>query len=186
VNDVEQVLLPPWSHRIRMFTSARLWKSFLLVFGIPATLLSLVVAFTSGIENGTIVLFATWGVLAFLWALVGAIIDVTGGFTAAYVVTSEGVRFRLGKGARGAADAATMVGVLAGSTAAAGAGLLARSEQDAFIAWRDVRKVTIRERSRYIQIRAGLGSKPVGIYCTEQNFLPLCALVRARPPSTAG
>ena len=53
------------------------------------------------------------------------------------------------------------------------------AEQDAFLAWGDVRKVTISDRSRYLLIRAGFGSKPVGIYCTEENFSNVCAIVRA-------
>lgn len=183
MNDVENVLIPGWSYRIRMLSSARLWKSFVYVFGIPVTLIAVVVALTVGTNTGMIALLAGLGAFAFLWALVGAIIDISGGFTAAYVVTDRGVHFRLGKGSRGAADAAALAGLMAASPVATGAGLLARSEQDAFIAWSDVRKVTISERSRYVQIRAGFGSKPVGINCTEENFPAVCAVIRARCPA---
>lgn len=170
MNEAEEALLPGWSHQIRMLFSARLWKSFLLVFGIPALLLSIVVSFASGPGDGMVVLFGGLGLFGVLWALVGAIVDLTGGFTAAYLVTDRGVHSRLGKGARGAAEAATLIGILARSPSGAGAGMLALSEQDGFIAWSDIRKLTISDRSRYVQIRAGFGSKPIGIYCTEQNY----------------
>ena len=180
MHDTEELLLPGWTVRIRMLVSARLWKSFVLVFGIPVTLFSVVVALASGAYDGLIVLVGGLALFAFLWAAVGIVIDVTGGFTAGYAVTNRGVHFRLGKGARGAADAATLIGLLSRSPAAIGAGLLASAEQGAFIAWRDVRKVTIDARSRYIQVRAALGSKPVGIHCTEENFARVRHVVRER------
>ncbi|MBL0172116.1 MAG: hypothetical protein IPP90_15600 [Gemmatimonadaceae bacterium] len=186
MNDTEQVLLPGWSHRIRMLTSGRLWKSFVLVFGIPVTVIAIIVAFTVQPSDGMLVLAGGLSLFAVLWALVGAIIDVSGGFTAAYVLTDRGVHFQLGKGSRGAADAATLLGAFARAPGAVGAGLLARSEQEAFIAWSAIRKVTVRARSRYVQIRAGLGSKPVGIYCTEQNFTTVCDLIRDRRVVAAG
>jgi hypothetical protein len=165
-----------------MLFSARLWKSFLLVFGIPVLLLSLVVSFASKPGDGMVVLLGGLGLFGLLWAMVGAIVDLTEGFTAAYLVTDRGVHFRLGKGARGAAEAATLIGILARAPSGAGAGLLALSEQDGFIAWSDIRKLTISDRSRYVQIRARFGSKPIGIYCTEQNFVAVCGLVRAHLP----
>jgi hypothetical protein len=168
-----------------MLFSARLWRSFLLVFGIPVVLLGIVVSFVSGVGDGTTVILGGVGLFGLLWAVVGAVIDVTGGFTASYLLTNMGVHFRLGKGARSAADAAVLVGTLARSAGGAGAGLLARSEQDAFIAWIDVRKVTVSERDRYIQVRAGLGSKPVGIYCNHENFPQVRDLLHAKTGVTA-
>lgn len=185
MSDAEEALLPGWSHRIRMLFSARLWKSFLLVLGIPVVLLGIVMSFVSGPDDGLTVILGGLGLFGLLWAVVGAVIDLSGGFTAAYLMTNWGLHFRLGKGARGAADAATLVGALAGSAGGAGAGILARSEQDAFVAWSDIRKVTISEGGRYIQVRAGLGSKPIGIYCTEQNFHRVCEIVRSKPEPRA-
>jgi hypothetical protein len=180
MNEAEEALLPGWSHQIRMLFSARLWKSFVYVFGIPVLLLSIVMTFASKPGDGMVVLLGGLGLFGLLWALVGAVVDLTGGFTAAFLVTDRGVHFRLGKGARGAAEAATLIGILARSPSGAGAGMLALSEQDGFIAWSDIRKVTISDRSRYVQIRAGFGSKPIGIYCTEQNFSAVCDLIQAR------
>ena len=178
MNETEEALLPGWSYRIRMLFSARLWKSFLLVFGIPVLLLSIVMSFASKPGDGMVVLLGGLALFGFLWALVGAVVDLTGGFTAAYLVTDRGVHFRLGKGARGAAGADTLIGVLARSPTGTGAGMLALSEQDGFIAWNAIRKLTISDRSRYVQIRASFGSKPIGIYCTEQNFAVVCDLIR--------
>lgn len=179
MNEAEEALLPGWSHRIRMLFSSRLWKSFLLVFGIPVLLFGIVVSFVSGTGDGLVVLFGGMGLFGLLWAMVGAIVDLTGGFTAAYLVTARGVHFRLGKGARGAAEAATLLGILARSSSGTGAGMLALSEQDGFIAWSGIRKLTISDRSRYVQIRGSFGSKPIGIYCTEQNFSKVCDIIQA-------
>ena len=185
MNGPEVPLLPGWSHRIRMVSSARLWKSFLLAFGIPAVLLGIVVALVSGPADGATVVVGSVVLFAVLWAIVGAVIDVGGGFTAAYLLTTEGIHFTMGRGAKGAANVAALVGVMARSPGGAGAGLLARSEQEAFLAWNDIRKVTISEGGRYIQVRAGFGSKPIAIHCTEANFLSVRDHIRARA-TTAG
>jgi hypothetical protein len=166
-----------------MLASARMWKNFLLAFGIPAVVLGVVTAFIGGPGLGGTVIAGSVLLFAVLWAVVGAVIDIAGGFTASYLLTNKGIRFTMGRGARGAADAAALIGVLAESSGGAGAGLLARAEQFAFLAWSDLRKVTINESSRYIQVRAGLGSKPIGIYCTEENFPRVRDLVRVRMPT---
>ena len=67
-----------------MLFRLRLWKSFLLVFGIPVPLFGIVVTFVSGPRDGVVVL----GLFAVLWAVVGAVIDGAGGFTASYLVTA--------------------------------------------------------------------------------------------------
>jgi hypothetical protein len=179
----ETLLVPGWTVHIRMLGSARLWRSFVLVFGIPVTVLSVVVTFAANARDGLIVFAGALALFAALWGVVGVVIDATGGFIAGYLVTDRGVHFRLGKGARGAAGAAALLGVASKAPGAAGAGLLAAAERDAFIAWGDVRRVTVDSKGRYLELRAGLGSKPVGIHCTEANFAPVCDLVRAAVPS---
>ena len=120
---------------------------------------------------------------AVIWAAVGAVFDIAGGFHASYTITSKGIYFSSGKTEKDIADAVTVLGILSGSAGRTGAGLLARSEQDAFIGWSEVRKVKIREGKCYIFVRKGFGSKPIGLYCTEENFRPVLQAIRSHSPS---
>lgn len=178
MNDTDEDILLQWAHPIKMLFSARLWRTFVFVFGIPIVILGVIVMVAAGVKEGMIVVAGGFSFFAIVWAIVGAVVDISGGFSASYVVTKKGVYFSSGKGARAVAGTATLVGALAGSPGMAGAGLLARSEQDAFIAWNDIRKVSVDEGSRYIEIRAELGSKPIGLYCNEEAFQHMRDLLR--------
>ena len=175
----EEVLFK-WDHSIKMLFNATLWKTFFAIFGIPLTLLGLFIKFAGKVHN---VLLPMLGIFAFffvIWVITGIIIDLMGGFFATYVITSKGIYFASGKKERAIANAATLVGALAGSLGATGAGLLARSEQDASIEWAKVKKVKVSAGSRYIFIREGFGSKPIGLYCNKENFPQVLALVQSK------
>jgi hypothetical protein len=175
----EEVLFK-WNHQIKMLFNATLWKTFFAIFGIPITLLGLLIKFVGHAHH---VLLAMAGIFAFffvIWIIAGIIIDLMGGFYAKYVITSKGIYFASGKKERAIADAATVVGVLAGSLGATGTGLLARSEQDNSVEWEKIKKVKVRKSQRYIFIREGFGSKPIGLYCNKENFEPVLALVRSK------
>ena len=181
----EEVLFK-WDHSIKMLFNATLWKTFFAIFGIPITLLGLFLKFAVKVPN---VFLPMAGIFAFffvIWIIAGVIIDLMGGFFAQYVITSRGIYFASGKKERAIANAATVVGVLAGSLGATGAGMLARSEQDASLEWSKVKKVKISTGSRYIFIREGFGSKPLGLYCTKDNFEKVLGLVRSHCQGVKG
>ena len=179
-DDAEQTLLA-WDHRIRMLANANLWRAFALVFGAPVAVLGAVLAVTAGWKTG--VTAAAGGLVLFgvLWLIVGVIVDLMGGFRARYAVTTRGVYFASGKGERGAAQAATVIGLLAGKPGMAGAGLLAQSEQDAFIAWPDVARV--KTRGHYVEIRSRHALKPIGLYCTGETIGLLRNALRSHAPA---
>lgn len=170
-----------WNARIRMLFNPILWRSFLLVFGIPSVLLAagLSVAFGS-IKNALLMALGLFTFFFVIWIVVAIVIDLIGGFQAKYLITTKGVYFESGKAEKATADAAIVVGALTGSAGTAGAGLLARSEQSSFIDWKRVKKVTIRPSRRYIAVRGSFGSKPIGLYCTEENFPKVLETVRAK------
>ncbi len=175
----EEVLFQ-WDHQIKMLFNATLWKTFFAIFGIPLTLLGLFLKFAVKVPT---VFLPMAGIFAFffvIWTITGIIIDLMGGFFARYVITDKGIYFASGKKERAIADVATVVGVLAGSLGATGAGLLARSEQDASVEWTKVKKVKVCAGSRYIFIREGFGSKPIGLYCNKENFDQVLALVQSK------
>ena len=176
----KEEILFKWDHNIKMLFNATLWKTFFMIFGIPITLIGLFLKFVGKVHP---VLLPMAGIFAFffvIWIIAGIMIDLMGGFYAKYVITSKGIYFASGKKERAIADAATVVGVLAGSLGATGAGMLARSEQDAFVEWTKVKKVKVNAGSRYVFIREGFGNKPIGLYCNKENFEQVRALVQSK------
>ena len=184
VSAVEEESLFSWKSRIKMLFNPILWRSFLFVFGISILLLGIFFVVISGNFRNTLLLMGGLFVFfAVIWAVVGVVFDLAGGFHASYVITSRGIYFSSGKAEKDIADAVAVIGILSGSAGRAGAGLLARSEQDAFIGWSEVRKVKVSEGKRYILVKKGFGSKPVGLYCTEDNFGPVLQTIRSKSPS---
>jgi len=175
----EKILLR-WSHKIKMLFNPVLWGNFLAGFGAPALCLGIAMSFPAGIAKGFLFSGVLLGFFFIVWVITGVVIDLAGGFSAHFVITDKGVYFSSGKGAKGAANAATLIGALAGSASTAGAGLLAKAEQETAIAWKDVKKVKVRKGMRYIFIREGFGNKPIGLYCNKENFEPVLSLVQSK------
>jgi hypothetical protein len=183
-SDAKEEMFSAWTYPIKMLSSSRLWKTFLLVFGIPAAVLGVFLMFIAGVTAGLLAFAGGVVFFALVWSIVGVVVDLAGGFEASYVVTNEGVYFKSGKKAQAAANLATVAGALTGLPGVAGAGLLAKSERGAFLAWRNVRKITIDDAGKYIEIRGGFGSKPIGLYCPKDDFQRIRDLVRTKGPAT--
>ena len=174
-----EIILFKWSRQIKMLFNPILWGTFVVCFGIPAILLGIGFSFTGNYKTSV---FFALGLIAFfavIWILTGIVIDLAGGFSTSFVITNRGIYFSSGKGANTAANVASVIGVFAGSASIAGAGFLARSEQDRAIQWKDVKKVKVRKGMRYIFVREGFGHKPIGLYCTKENFEPVLALIKS-------
>jgi hypothetical protein len=175
-----EAILFQWDHKIKMLFNPVLWGGFLAGFGIPALLLGIGMSFPAGVVQGFLFSGILLAFFFVIWVITGIVMDLAGGFSAHFLITDKGVYFASGKGSRGVANAATVLGALAGSASTTGAGLLARSEQDGAIEWKDVKKVKVRRGMRYIFIREGFGNKPIGLYCNKENFEPILALVQSK------
>ena len=176
----DDVLLPPWSLNVKTLTNPVTWQAFPLVLGVPTLLIATWIGFLAGWKDA---LTLAAGMMAFftaLWAVSCGILDLLGGVHVDYVLTARGVHFATGRAARTTAGAVAVAGALAGSALTAGAGLLALAEQEATLAWDEIRRVRVVERARYVEVRARWLSKPIGIYCTPENFEAVQAIVRER------
>lgn len=169
-----------WNSRIKMLGNPILWGNFLVVFGAPILVLGIVLGLVGKIQEAILLAGGLFAFFAVIWFVTGMVIDLGGGFFASYRITSKGIYFASGKSEKAVADAVTAAGALAGSAGTAGAGLLARAEQSAFIEWGEIKKVKVRERSRHLFIRKEFGSKPIGLYCTEENFQKIRDLVQSK------
>ncbi|MCX6543210.1 MAG: hypothetical protein NTV05_02210 [Acidobacteria bacterium] len=175
----EQVLLM-WPARVRTLLNGPLWKGLAVAFGSGAALVCVIFLLAGSGSTGLLVgggLFL--GIMA-LVAVVFAVIDLFGGLGMTFALTTEGVHSVAGKRAAAASDAAVVVGVLAGNMSAMGAGLLARSEKNAFIPYGDVRKIKLGAGRRYVLVKGGFLDKPIGLYCTAENYDPALKILRER------
>ena len=175
----EEVLFK-WDHQIKMLFNPVLWGNFVACFGIPIIVLGLFLKFATKVHPVFLPMAGFLVFFAVIWFITGIVIDLGGGFAAHFVITSRGIYFSSGTGAKKAADMAAVIGALAGSASATGAGLLARAEQEASVEWEKIKKVKVRKGMRYIFLRAGFGNKPIGLYCNKGNFEPVLALVQSK------
>ena len=175
----EEVLFK-WDHRIKMLFNPVLWGNFVACFGIPAILLGGGFSFTGHLQGAALLAAGLIAFFAVIWFITGIVIDIGGGFAASFVITNRGIYFSSGPGSKKAADIATLIGVLAGSASTAGAGFLARAEQDTDVEWEKIKKVKVRKGMRYIYVRGSFGNKPIGLYCNKENFEPVLALIQSK------
>lgn len=168
-----------WETRIRLLANPSVWGSMLMVFGIPSVLLGIFLAFIAKRpEFALLVPLGSLAVLLGIYVLVAIVIDLFGGFKVVFFLTSQGVRSVAGKGAKAAATAAFWSGALTGNPGMAGAGLLAESEQNVFIPWKDITKIKVKTWRRYILIKREWGDKPIALYCTPENFAQTMDILR--------
>ncbi|MFH0984356.1 MAG: hypothetical protein V1882_02345 [Candidatus Omnitrophota bacterium] len=180
VDSKNEEVLFQWDHRIKMLFNPVLWGNFLAGFGIPALILGIAMSFPAGVARGFLFSGVLLAFFFVIWVLTGIVMDLAGGFSARFAITDRGIYFTSGKGSKAVANTATLVGVLAGSAVTTGAGLLAKSEQDGAIEWKNLKKVKVRKGMRYIFVREGFGNKPIGLYCNKENFEPVLALIQSK------
>lgn len=170
-------VLHNWTASVRLLTNVVLWKSLTFALGLSSLLAGVLMSFVAGSLQGIAV---AGGIFAGLMALclpITLVIDAFGGLRVRFVVTTEGVH-SLSGGARVVGDVALVGALLTNSLTGLAASHGARAEQHVFIRWTDVTGATIDARRRYIEIAGGALAKPVGLYCTPDNFDAVLATCR--------
>jgi len=179
----EEVVLYSWYSAVHVLTNPSAWSGVALSIGGGAIGLGILFAFISKSVKGLYLGAGLFAGLMLIFVIVGGIIDIFGGFRVQFILTSRGIRSLSGKGAKNAANAAIVGGILAGNLAGIAAGSLAKSEQNVFIPYTEVVKVKISNRRRYILVKADWSQKPIGLYCNKDNFADIVLLLRERCPS---
>lgn len=168
-----------WETRIGVLGNGQLWMTMLMVFGISSGLLGVLVGFiTKSLLNALVVPLVATGGFMVLFLLVGAVIDLAGGFAVVFVLSEGGARSIAGKLARNLTGAAVLASLLSGKSGALGAALMAESEQNVFIPWAAVTRVKVKAGRRYIEVKREWGYKPIGLSCTPQNYSEVLEIVR--------
>jgi hypothetical protein len=180
----EETVLYSWESSVRVLSNPSAWSGVAISLGGGALALGILFAFITKSIKGFYLAAAIFGGLMLIFVLVAGVIDMFGGFRMHFILTSQGVRSVSGKGAKAAANAVVVGGILAGNLTGMATGLLARSEQNVFIPYNEVSKVKVNSRRRYILVKGDWSQKPIGLYCTNDNFTGVLQLLREHCAST--
>jgi hypothetical protein len=178
-----EVVLHSWEARVHVLTNPAAWRGVAVSLGAGAFGLALLFTIISKSIAGLYLGAALFGGLMLIFVLVGAAIDLFGGFRTRFVLTSHGVRSASGKGARAAATTAMVGGILTGSLTGMATGAMARSEQDVFIPYSEVATVKVNSRRQYITVKGSWSQKPIGLYCRNDDFAGILQLLKEHCPS---
>lgn len=177
--EAEEISLT-WENQIRILKNPDVWSGILMAFGISAFLLGIFLSAISKSLDGLLLAAGIFTFLMTVFVVVGFVIDLFGGFQVRFALTTFGVRSIAGKGAKIAANTAFWVGVLTGKAGTAGAGILARSEQNNFISFQDVSEVKLHPGRCYIRVKGGFLQKPIALYCLPDNYIDAEAILRQK------
>lgn len=137
----------------------------------------------------TLLMFVVIGAfLAVVFLLVMLVLQLVtgGGLATTFFISSEGVAHKAGSTTKNLDTAATVGSALMGSMSGTGAGLLAMSQEFNTLEWSGVRYISVYRSVRSVVFRSPYLISPVVLYCTEENFDAVLALIRKyAPPGTA-
>ena len=183
-SQLDETVFYSWNTSVNVLSNPSAWRGMTLSLGVGALGLGIIMTFISKSMAGLYLAAGIFGGLMFIFILVGGIIDIFGGFRVNFMLTSDGVRSMSGKGAKTAAKAAFIGGVVTGNLTGMAAGAAAESEQNVSILYSEVTQVKVNSRRRYILVKGDWLQKPIGLYCNEENFQGVLQLLQERCPST--
>ena len=173
-------VLYTWQSAVHVLTNPSAWGGVAMSLGGGALAVGIFLTFISKSIKGLYMCAAIFAGLMLIFVFVGGIIDIFGGFRVTFILTSAGIRSLSGKGAKNAANAAIIGGLLAGNLTGMAAGTLAKSEQNVFIPYAEVTTVKIKSRRRYILVKGDWSEKPIGLYCHKDNFADIVRLLHEK------
>jgi hypothetical protein len=98
--------------------------------------------------------------------------------TSDYYVNREGGGLAASSGSSNLTTGITVAGALLGSMTAAGAGMIAKSRENDFIAWNDARSVALNSKKKTVTITRKSLVFPIRLYCTDANYQQVEAYIR--------
>lgn len=177
-----------WSRKIPLITNP--WLVLQCLF-IPLGIGIVMGVFLSLITGGEwdllvlmLILGAGLGVLMLIILLVLQVIT-GGGLETEFFISDEGVAHKAGRTTRTLDRVSTGGSAVLGSMSGTGAGLLAMSQENNVLAWEDVRYISVYRSVRSIVFRSKYLISPVVLYCTDENFPRILAMVRKFAPAIA-
>ncbi len=185
-----------WEVKIRLIGNRVIVRDALVLLILCPGALFLLIGIPYGLSEGLVAMLTDIGPLVLISGLIFLILLVVtlvflqvtsrGGLPAVFVVNREGVGFAAGSSTRVANRGALAGSLLLRSPGGTGAALLAKSSEQGFIRWDQVRYIRVYSRERFILVRPGWLINPVGLYCTEENFPEVLDLIRYYKPGAVG
>lgn len=121
----------------------------------------------------------------FLIILFGLQFVTGGGLEMEFFISNECVAHKAGRTTRVLDRVSTSGSVVLGSMSGTGTGLLAMSQENNTLAWEDVRYISVYRSVRSIVFRLKYLISPVALYCTDENFPEILAMVKKYAPAIA-
>ncbi len=144
--------------RVPLLNNRFLWWDFAKVMVISAVGMWVAVLAVSFLVDPGDPVFLPWqlpaacvGVIAVCWVI--ACLVLGNAYSATIAIDDFGVRWESGRKEKAVNTAVFIAGALAGSPGAAGAGLLAESEQTGSIPWAKIRRLNIHAGPRVVSVR---------------------------------
>jgi hypothetical protein len=108
-----------------------------------------------------------------------------GGLETQFFISNEGVAHNAGSTTRALDRVSTGGSAVLGSLSGTGAGLLAMSQEENVLPWDEVRYVSVYRSVRSMVFRSKILIGPVVLYCTDENFPAILAMVKKYAPPIA-
>ena len=180
--------LVAWSKKIPLITNPYLVLQCILIpFGIAVVMGSFLSTITGG-EWALLTLFLILGAgLSVLMLIIMLVLQLVtgGGLQTDFFISDEGVAHNAGSTIKTLDRISTGGSAVLGSMSGTGAGLLAMSQENNMLAWEEVRYVSVYRSVRSIVFRSKYLISPVVLYCTDQNFSEILAMVKKYAPAIA-
>jgi hypothetical protein len=180
--------LVTWSRKIPLITNPWLvLQGIFIPLGI-GVVCGIFFSLITGGEWAMLILFLVLGAgLAALFLLIMLVLQIVtgGGLETEFFISDEGVAHKAGSTTRALDRASAGGSAVLGSMSGTGAGLIAMSQENNLLAWEEVRYVSVYRSVRSIVFRSKYLISPVVLYCTEENFPAIIALVKKYAPAIA-
>lgn len=170
MNDTQTTI--QWRVSVPVFRNTVILKQLGLAIGIPFGLVALVIGLSSG--KSAYALYALGLVAALLiltWLFIMAV--YRGKYEAEFVLDNKGALCRTqakqAKKNRVINTLTVILGLLTGKPAAAGAGMLAQSRQEAFLKWNRITKVQYKSKRLTVLLR-GDWTEQIALFCEAENY----------------
>ncbi len=171
-----------WQISVPIFKNTLILKQLSLALGIPFGIVTLILVLTSGKSVYTLYALGLIFALLFLtWLFM--MIFYRGKYEAEFILDEKGLLCRTQAGQqkknRLVNFFAVFLGLFSGKPTVAGAGLLAQSRQEVYLNWKQIRKLTLKPRSRTLLVRGGW-TESIAVFCTPENYSVVEQRIKAK------
>jgi hypothetical protein len=176
-----------WNRKIPLITNPYLVLQCIFTpLGIAIVMGGFLSLVTGSVEMLVLFFMISTG-LSVLMLLIMLVLQLvtSGGLDTEFLISNEGVAHNAGSTTRALNRASAGGSVVLGSLAGTGAGLSAISQENTVLPWEDVRYISVYRRTASIVFRSRYLIGPVVLYCSDENFLPVLAMVKKYAPKVA-